>query len=284
MKVGCNAVGFRHLELGDALERVARAGFAYVEVESNLSWCHHVDTWNDDPATFCAAVAAAGFEGVSGLGSHRELISDPRAVADLEQSLRWAAAARIPVVITGEGRTPPGMSEKAALAAIGERLEAVLAVAEECGVVLAMEPHGTISLSPDGLARIVALHPSPWLGVNFDTANPHRGDYVGTTRDGYEWKLDQSRRGNEVAMLESVAPLVRHVHAKDVVGRRAVTLGHGEVDLPNCLRVLATQGFAGVLSYETEGEDSPEVTERMMAESRRYLEDTLADICSAVRT
>lgn len=278
MKLGCNTVGFRRLELGDALERVARAGFPYVEVESNLSWCAHVDTWSDDPVAFRAAVAAAGFVGVSGLGSHRELVTDARAVADLQQAVRWAAAAEIPVVITGEGRCPEGMAEAEALAIIDQALRAILPVAEECRVVLALEPHGTISLSPNGLARIMALVPSPWLGVNFDTANPHRGDYVGTTRDGYEWKLDESRRGSEVDVLASVAPLVRHVHAKDVIGRRAVTLGHGEVDLPQCLKLLAAEGFDGVLSYETEGEDPPEVTEQMMAESRRYLERMLAEI------
>jgi sugar phosphate isomerase/epimerase len=281
VKLGCNTVGFRHLELGDALERVARAGFPYVEVESNLSWCHHVDTWNDDPGTFRAAATAAGFDGVSGLGSHRELITDPQAVADLQQAIRWAAAASVPVVITGEGRCPPLMDEDEALRVIGDRLRAIVPVAEEFRVVLAIEPHGTISLSPNGLARIMALVPSPWLAVNFDTANPHRGDYVGTTRDGYEWKLDQSRQGSEVELLETVAPLVRHVHAKDVVGRRAVALGRGEVDLPQCLKVLMAHGFDGVLSYETEGEDTPEKTELMMAESRRYLERTLVEIGAA---
>ena len=282
MKVGCNTVGFRRLELEDALERVRRAGFRYVEVESNLSWCSHVDPWKDDPMRFKATIDRFGFAGVSGMGSHRELIADPDAVPDLQQALRWAAAAGIPVVITGEGRCPEGMSEAEALRIIQDRLLQIVPVAEDSRVVLAMEPHGTISLSHMGLARIMGLAPSPWFGVNFDTANPHRGDYVGTTRAGFEWKLDQSRRGDEVEVLESVVALVRHVHAKDVVGRRAVTLGSGEVDLPRCLEVLSSQGFSGVLSYETEGEDPAEETEEMMANSRRYLERTLASIGAAV--
>jgi len=203
-------------------------------------------------------------------------------VADLQQAVRWAAAASVPIVITGEGRRPYSMEEHEALVVIADRLRAILPVAEDNTVVLSIEPHGTISLSPNGLARIMDLAPSPWLGVNFDTANPHRGDYVGTTRDGYEWKLDETKRGNEVELLETVAPLVRHVHAKDVIGRRAVALGRGEVDLAQCLKVLMAHGFDGVLSYETEGEDTPEESELMMAESRRYLEYTLADIGAAV--
>ncbi|HXX91514.1 MAG TPA: TIM barrel protein, partial [Acidimicrobiales bacterium] len=198
MKLGCNAVGFRHLELEDALERVRLAGFGYVEVESNLSWCSHVDPWNDDPVKFRRTIERLGFTGVSGMGSHRELITDPDAVPDLQTSIRWAAAAGVPVVITGEGRCPDDLAHEAALGIIRERLTEILPVAEDCRVLLAMEPHGTISLSPMGLARIMSLVSSPWLAVNFDTANPHRGDYVGTTRAGYEWKLDQTRRGDEV--------------------------------------------------------------------------------------
>ncbi len=282
MRLGCNTVGYRRLPLEEALARISRAGYRYVEVESNLSWCAHADPWNDDPRAFRTTIERFGFAGVSGMGSHRELIGDPDAVPDLQQALRWASAAGVPVVITGEGRRPPNMPEADVLAIIRERLRQLLPVAEEARVVLTMEPHGTISLSPGGLARIMLLVSSPWLGVNFDTANPHRGDYVGTTRQGFEWKLDEALRGDEVATLEAVAGLVRHVHIKDVVGRRAVTLGRGDVNLRRCLEILWAHGFDGVLSYETEGEDSPDETDRMIAESRQYMERTLAEIGAAV--
>jgi sugar phosphate isomerase/epimerase len=282
MKLGCNTVGYRKLPLADALARIARSGYRYVEVESNLSWCNHADPWHDDPGAFRATVERFGFLGVSGIGSHRELITDADAVPDLQQALRWASAAGVPVVITGEGRRPTDMPEADALAIIRERLAQLVPVAEASRVVLAMEPHGSISLTPGGLARIMGLVASPWLGVNFDTANPHRGDYVGTTRKGFEWKLDQAQRGDEVVSLEPVASRVRHVHIKDVVGRRAVTLGRGEVKLRRCLEILWTHRFDGVLSYETEGEDSPEDTDRMNLDSRLYMERVLGEIGASV--
>lgn len=282
MRLGCNTVGYRKLPLEDALARIARAGYRYVEVESNLSWCSHADPWHDDPRVFKAAIERFGFLGVSGVGSHRELITDTDATPDLQQALRWASAAGIPVVITGEGWRPADMPETDALAMIRERLVKLVPVAEESRVVLAMEPHGSISLTPGGLARIMSLVSSPWLGVNFDTANPHRGDYVGTTRRGFEWKLDEAQRGDEVATLEPVGSLVRHVHIKDVVGRLAVTLGRGEVNLRRCLEILWAHGFDGVLSYETEGEDSPEETDRMIVESRLYMEHVLGEIGATV--
>jgi hypothetical protein len=40
--------------------------------------------------------------------------------------------------------------------------------------------------------------------------------------------------------------------------------------------------FEGVLSYETEGEDSPEETDRMNVESRLYMERVLGEIGATV--
>lgn len=278
MRIGCNAVGLRSLPLEDALERIARAGFRYVEVEGNLSWCSHADPWTDDPDTFRALIKKHDFAGISALSSHRELLTDPDAVPDITQALRWAAQAHIPIVNTGEGRLPEDMTEAEGLSIIDQRLRRLLPVAEECRVVLAMEPHGSISLTPGGLAKIIGLSSSPWLGVNFDTANPRRGDYVGTTRAGYEWKLNESKRGDETQLLESVAGLVRHVHVKDVIGRSATPLGAGEVNLRRCLEILAAHGFDGVLSYQTEGQETPEKADEMMVESRLFLERLLKEI------
>ena len=117
---------------------------------------------------------------------------------------------------------------------------------------------------------ILALAPSPWLGVNFDTANPHRGDYVGTTREGYEWKLDEAVRGDELAVLRPVAARVRHVHWKDVTGRDAVILGRGTVRRREELEILLAAGYDGALSYETEGWEDADASKRMIVESLRF--------------
>jgi sugar phosphate isomerase/epimerase len=269
MRLGCNTVAFRRSDLEFALECIARAGYRYVEVEANLSWCDHARTDRDDPVKFRDKVLVAGLVDITCIGSHRELITEPTAEEDLRHSLEFAAGAGVPVVATGEGRLPAGMRPEEALAILKPRLERLAAVAERCRVVLALEPHGSISLSPGGLSRILALAPSPWVGVNFDTANPHRGDYVGTTRKGFEWKLDEAVRGDELAVLEPVAARVRHVHWKDVAGRNAVIVGQGEVRLREELEILRAAGYDGALSYETEGWEEPE-------ESRRMIEASLA--------
>lgn len=278
MLIGCNTVEFRHLSLDESLERIRRAGYEYVEVEANLSWCNHADPHNQDPVKFRQKVLGYGFKGISAIGDHRELLQDPQALTDLEAALKWCREAGIPVVITGEGTLPDGMTEEEALPLLKQRLVRLERVARENEIILAMEPHGQISLKPGGLAKVMSLVPSPWIGVNFDTANPHRADYVGTDHGGYRWRIKDLAKGDEVACLQSVADLVRHVHAKDVVGKRAVTLGRGEIRLKELLRIMHAAGFAGVLSVETEGEDTPEETQEIIAESRAYLIQALAEL------
>lgn len=278
MKLGCNTVAFRKYSLDVALERIARAAYQYVEVEANLSWCDHARTDQHDPIQFRDQVKGHGFSAISCIGSHRELISEPSAEEDLRHSLEFAAGAGVPVVATGEGRLPQGMSQDEALNILKPKLERLAQVAEKCKVHLAIEPHGSLSLSPGGLGKILGLAPSPWLVVNFDTANPHRRDYVGTTRQGFEWKLDQAARGDELAVLRPIAGQVRHVHWKDVIGRNAVILGTGEVKLKEELEILRQAGYDGVLSYETEGWEEAEESQKMIEASLAWSKLLLKDM------
>ena len=278
MKIGCNTVAFRKYGLDFAVDRIARAGYTCVEVEGNLSWCDHVRTDQDDPVKFREQILAAGLTDISCIGSHRELITEATAEEDLRHSLEFAAAAGVPVVATGEGRLPEGMTQEEALEILKPKLERLAEVAEQCRVFLGMEPHGSLSLSPGGLKKILALAPSPWLAVNFDTANPHRGDYVGTTHEGFEWKLDEAARGDELAVLQPVAHKIRHVHWKDVVGRDAVILGTGDVKLREELIVMRDAGYDGVLSYETEGWEEPDESQKMIEQSLTNTKNLLREL------
>jgi sugar phosphate isomerase/epimerase len=205
MKIGCNTVAFRNYPLDLALDKIAAAGYQWVEVEANLKWC---------------PVANYGFKGVSAIGSHRELITQEQGFRDIARALEWAREADVPIILTGEGRLAEGMAISEALAILKNRLQRLAEVAERNQVYLAMEDHGSISLaSLDGLPQILSLVESEWIVVNFDTANIHRGDYVGTDRGGYEWKLGEATSHDEVELLKRVVDKVMHLHFKDVVGR-----------------------------------------------------------------
>ena len=278
MKIGCNTVAFRNSTLDFALQKIFKAGYEYVEIEANLKWCPHVDPWKDDPITFKSKIEKFGFKGVSAVGSHRELITSEEGFNDLKQSLKWANEAGVPVILTGEGRKPEEMSTIDALMILADRYAELAQVAEENNVVLAIEDHGTISLQPNGLPILLKISHSDWIGVNFDTANIHRGDYVGTDRGKYEWKLGGKTSFSETELMEKVAKKVVHTHIKDVIGRDAVILGQGEIDLAGCIRLLQAAGYDGVLSYETEGMQQPDESQKMIIESKKYLENLLRSI------
>lgn len=277
MKIGCNTVDFRQYDFDFALDKIRTAGYEYVEVEANLKWCSHSDPWKDDPLKFKEKIRSYGFKGCSAIGSHRELITSEQGVKDIKRALEWAREADVPIILTGEGRLPADMTEETALTILKDRYVELVEVAEKCSVFLAIEDHGSISLRPDGLPKLLNLVDSERLVVNFDTANIHRGDYVGTDSTKYEWKLGAKTTFDEVELIKKVAHKVKHVHIKDVIGRDATTLGKGEIDLIGCLKVLKDAGYDGVLSYETEGFQDADESYQMIVESRDFLVKVLKE-------
>ena len=277
MKIGCGTVTFRKQPLEEALERIRRAGYEYVETQATGPWCPHVDASKDDPQKFVQTVKKYGFKGVTGLWSlHGAILPDAKSVEGITQTVRWAKEAGIPVVHAGDGKKPDSMTEADAWKVLAERLAAILEVAEKCQVYLAIEPHGTFSLTADGLKKIMALSPSKWLGINYDTANVHRATYVETVNGGYSW-TPFGQRQDEVITLKAVADRVVHMHVKDVVSAKCVALGEGKVNLSGCLQVLKKRGYTGVISLETDGEFCAEEGQKLIEASHRYLTKTLSE-------
>ena len=276
-KIGCGTVSFRKQSLEEAMERIARAGYEYVEPQATAPFCPHVDPWNDDPDEFKRRVKEFGFKGASALwAKHGAIIPDPKSVEGVSQAIEWASQAGIPVVNAGDGKKPDDMSDDDALKLMGDRLAEILEVAGRCAVYLAIEPHGTFSLTADGLKKIMALSDSKWLGINYDTANVRRATYVETVAGAYSW-TPYGERQDEVATLEAVVDRVVHFHVKDVKGAKCVALGQGEVNVKGCIEVLKRHGYDGVLSLETEGDFGPEEGQELIEASRAYLLEVATD-------
>ncbi len=275
MRIACGTVCFRRFSLDEALQRIAKAGYPWVETQATAPFCPHVDPRHDDPDVFRRRVADHGFQGVTALWApHGAIIPDAESVSAITTTLQWAKAAGIPVVNAGDGTKPPDMTDEDAFAILADRLVQIVAEAERCQVYLAIEPHGTYSLTPEGLQRIMAVCDSPWLGINYDTANVHRATYVETIAGAYTW-TPFGEAQDEVETLRQVLARVVHVHVKDVVGADSVALGEGEVDVAGCLEVLAGAGYEGVVSLETEGELEPDQMQGLIEKSRQFLEQTV---------
>lgn len=278
MKLACGTVSFRNISLEEALKRIKKAGYEYAEPQATAPFCPHVDVDKDDPVEFKRMLERVGLKGATALwATHGALIPDAQCVEYGRKCIEWAAEAGIPGINMGDGFKPKGMSDDDALKLVEDRLGAIMETAGKFKTYVAIEPHGSFSFTGDGLLKLMSLSDSPWLGVNYDTANVHRGKYVESLGENYVWR-STGDIGDEVAVLKAVAKRVVHVHVKDLKGEECVALGKGDVDLKGCLAVLRDAGYKGPLSLETEGDFSADEGERMIVESRAYLTGALKSL------
>jgi sugar phosphate isomerase/epimerase len=259
MEIGCSTVLFRNYTLRQAFDAIRSIGFEYIETQAVGSWCPHINIEKDDPVKFAEMVKSYGFKKVTGLWMpNGAFISDEKSVESGICAIEWAVAAGIPVVNMGDGFKPSGMSDEDALKILGERLNSVLEAAEKHGVYLAMEPHGTFSLTSTGLDKILSLTNSPMLGINYDTANIHNAGE------------------DEVFTLSQIADRVVHFHAKDLdKDKNCVALGTGEVKLDACINILKKSNYKGVVSLESEGEEKFDEIVELAKASYIYLNNLI---------
>lgn len=114
----------------------------------------------------------------------------------------------------------------------------VLSLAEEKGVILALENHGKLCAKPDQILDLVGEVNSPNLKLNVDIAN-----FVGVDED-------------PVTSVRKLAHLAVHAHIKDCKKGKpktiATILGEGQVDVVGCLKTFKEVNYQGYLSLEYE--------------------------------
>lgn len=127
-----------------------------------------------------------------------------------------------------------GYTEEDAYGWVIESYRKILPVAEKCGVVLGLENHWGLGVTPEGVKRVVDAIASPWLKVTLDTGN--------FLEDPYD----------RLAKL-----------AKDTVLLQAKTyFGDGvwytlDLDYPRIAKIMKDAGFTGYVSLEFEGKEDP---------------------------
>ena len=171
-------------------------------------------------------------------------------------TLRWAHVAACPRVDTTDDRFPPsGMTEGQCLEQMRKIYRYVLKYAELYKIVINIEPHGYFTTKPEFMEEMLAFTDSPYLGMNMDTGN--------TFIAGQD----------PVQFLEKFKRRVNHVHIKDVspslagsargeltgiaVSHCAIGEGVNAENIRRCVDLLASSGYAGVLSLECEGQGGP---------------------------
>jgi sugar phosphate isomerase/epimerase len=173
-----------------------------------------------------------------------------RQVADVKRWVDYAAAMAAPVIRIFSGGTPKGRSEEEARQWCIECIEETCDYAGKRGVFLALENHGGLSATAEGLLAIVRAVRSPWFGVNLDTGNFHSAD--------------------PYAELAQVAPYAITVQVKTEMAPSGSK--KQSADLPRIIQILRDVKYRGYVVLEYEASEPPhDAVPRHLAELRKLV-------------
>jgi len=239
------------MKIEDCIDAAAEMGFDAVEI---LEKQMH----RTDDAYLQSLKRRAFVNGLSlcGLSTHQDFVSpdekDRRANVDLTvrsielayklgiptmrvNTGRWGTSRDFDELMKNRGIEPPldGYSDEDAFPWVIESLKQCLPAAERCGVVLGLENHWGLGLTPEGVLRIVNAIDSPWLQVTMDTGNFLEDPYT---------------------RLRKIAPQTVFVQAKTYFGGGTwYTL---DLDYDRVADILREQNYRGYISLEYEGQEN----------------------------
>jgi len=149
---------------------------------------------------------------------------------------RWGTASSFDELMALRGQEPalPGFGEEDAHGWVVDSIRQCLPLAEERGVVLALENHWGLTAAPEQVLRILRDVDSDWLGVTLDCGNFLDDPY---------------------GKLAELAPHASQVHAKTYYGGGVwYTL---DLDYGRIAAMLRQAGFTGYVTLEYEGRQDP---------------------------
>jgi sugar phosphate isomerase/epimerase len=148
----------------------------------------------------------------------------------------WGTSGSFNELMKNRGIEPPvkGYTDEDGFGWVIDGLTKCLKAAEKCGVLLGLENHWGLGLTPEGVLRVVNAINSPWLQVTMDTGN--------FLEDPYD-------------KLEQLAPKTILVQAKTYYGGG---LWYSlDLDYERIAGILRKHKYRGYVSLEYEGKDDP---------------------------
>lgn len=240
MKLSCCAYSYRKLltasemSLEEFLDTCAALGFEGVELtqyyfpEESDAYLNHIKR-----EAFMRGLSVSG-TAVGGNFSNEDADARRKQIEHIEDWLVKSARLGSPALRVFAGDVPEGTDRATAEGWVKDGLARCARVAEDCGVILALETHGGLTADADGtLPLIEPFADNPWVGLNLDFGNL-TGDIYG--------------------QYARLAPHAITTHAK-------VTVRQGEereiVDYRKVADIMAQAGYRGWLSIEYEESEDP---------------------------
>lgn len=170
-----------------------------------------------------------------------------RQIADVKRWIDRAEVLGAPVIRIFSGSPQAGQTVEEAHRLAVQGMEECCQYAGEHGVSLALENHGGLTTTIDGMLALVRDVQSPWFGVNVDTGNFHSSDVYGD--------------------LARIAPYALNVQVKVMI--KPADAPQQPSDFARLARIFRESGYRGyiVLEYE-EAEDPRTACPKHVAELR----------------
>jgi len=156
----------------------------------------------------------------------------------IEYVKRWVRHADLmdaPVIRIFSGSARGGQTTAEAQRLAVEAMEECCEYAGEYGIYLALENHGGLTATADGMLELVRAVKSPWFGVNLDTGNFHSRDVYGD--------------------LARIAPYALNVQVKVVI--KPAGGDKQPTDFPRLAALLKDAGYRGYIVLEYEEQEDP---------------------------
>ncbi len=151
---------------------------------------------------------------------------------------RWGTTKSFDELMKNRGIEPPlkGYTDEDGFPWVIASFEALLPIAEKYGVMMGLENHWGLGLTPQGVLRIVDALASPWLQVTMDTGN----------------------------FLENPYQRLRQLAAKTVFVQAKTYFGGGvwytlDLDYVQIASILRNVDYRGYISLEFEGQQDPKL-------------------------
>ena len=160
-----------------------------------------------------------------------------RQIAHVKQWIDYAEMLSAPVIRIFSGNARGGQTAAEAHKLAVEAIEECCDYAGRHGVFLALENHGGLTSTPEGMLALVRDVRSPWFGVNMDTGNFHTQDVYGD--------------------LARIAPYSLNVQVKVVI--KPAGGSKQPTDYRRLAKILRDAGYRGYVVLEFEEAGDPRV-------------------------
>ena len=259
---------YHGFSLEQALDGISKAGFGYIELSAVKNWTEHAmaDMSESELDSIKELLRKYGITAIT-LSGHCDLFDEQR-LEDFRNNIELAAKMGCKYIISSTGEAHFGKKEEFNDDILVEHIKSLLPALEKNNIILALELHGVYCKGED-MGRVTRLVDSPYVGVNYDTANVV---YFGGT--------------SPIDDIKTCADQVKHVHLKEGFGEKGVWnfpgTGNGTLPLKEFMEYMDANNYDGPYSIEIEytedycmrDKDQPgdiDVANKEMADSFKYL-------------